>query len=243
MHFSFEKHAPSQILKDFSVENLEATPSIFLSKVSSEITLSRIINYWGSIFTLYLTWGVFSLVCVLSIFLFSFFLLCFLFPSVFFLTDTNDSQEYREGSGSPYFLCFPLSFAHEHSFISSRFLLLLFNRTICNYQTDSWWDLFYLEICILFVLSLMQLSRVIDSDISGIVRIWAHIKLSPFYYKANALTGVFYAYTAVCSVNSSYLFSRTKQERNCWNNYLIKSAMYLLIFRQNPMIFEGSLKN
>ena len=75
---------------------------------------------------------------------------------------------------------------------------------------------------------------------SGIVRIWAHIKLSPFYYKANAITGVFYAYTAVCSVNSSYLFSRTKQERNCWNNYLIKSAMYLLTFHQNAMIFEGS---
>ena len=31
--------------KDFSVENLETTPSIFLSKFSSEIYLSRIINY------------------------------------------------------------------------------------------------------------------------------------------------------------------------------------------------------
>ena len=31
MHFSFEKHLPSQILKDFFVENLETTPrSIYL---------------------------------------------------------------------------------------------------------------------------------------------------------------------------------------------------------------------
>ena len=31
LHFSFEKHAPSQVLKDFSVENLETTPrSIYL---------------------------------------------------------------------------------------------------------------------------------------------------------------------------------------------------------------------
>ena len=54
LHFSFEKHVPSQVLKGFSVENLETTGSTFLSKFSSEIYLSRIINYWGSIFTLYL---------------------------------------------------------------------------------------------------------------------------------------------------------------------------------------------
>ena len=54
LQFSFEKHVPSQVLKDFSVENLETTRSTFLSKFSSEIYLSRIINYWGSIFTLYL---------------------------------------------------------------------------------------------------------------------------------------------------------------------------------------------
>ena len=32
MHFSFEKHVPSPVVKDFSVENLETTPSISLSK-------------------------------------------------------------------------------------------------------------------------------------------------------------------------------------------------------------------
>ena len=67
--FSFEKHISSQDFKDFSVENLKTTPSNFLN-FFSEIYLSPIINYSGSIFTLYLTWGVFSLVCVVSIFFF-----------------------------------------------------------------------------------------------------------------------------------------------------------------------------
>ena len=30
LHFSFEKHVLSQVLKDFSVENLETTPGTFL---------------------------------------------------------------------------------------------------------------------------------------------------------------------------------------------------------------------
>ena len=46
----FEKHVPSQVLKDLSVENLETTPSTVLSKFSFEIYLSRIIDYLGSIF-------------------------------------------------------------------------------------------------------------------------------------------------------------------------------------------------
>ena len=43
MHFSFEKHVPSQVLKDFFVENLETTP------------LSQITNYWDRILRLYIT--------------------------------------------------------------------------------------------------------------------------------------------------------------------------------------------
>ena len=43
-HFSFEKNVLSQFLKDLSVENLETTPSTFLSKFSCEIYLSRIIK-------------------------------------------------------------------------------------------------------------------------------------------------------------------------------------------------------
>ena len=117
----------------------------------------KAINYWGSILTLYLTSGAFSLVCVLSVF-FSFFLLIFLFISVFSLTDTNDLKDSRGDKGNHYYL-FSTSTRSEHSFSSSRFLPLLFNRSICNYQTDSWWSLFSLEICILFAFSLMQLSR------------------------------------------------------------------------------------
>ena len=33
LHFSFEKHVPSKILKDFSVENLESTPRYIYLKL------------------------------------------------------------------------------------------------------------------------------------------------------------------------------------------------------------------
>ena len=52
-----------------------------------------------------------------------------------------------------------------------------------------------------------------------------------------------YNKTAVYSVSSNYLFSREKQGKNCWNNSLIKSTVYLLIFHQNLMIFKGSPKS
>ena len=68
------------------------------------------------------------------------------------------SRKYWDGRGNNYFSCFPLPPANEHSFNSSRFLPLIFTRSICNYQTDSWWDLFSLDICILFAFSWMQLS-------------------------------------------------------------------------------------
>ena len=132
--FYWEKH--ERFLKNFSVENLETTPSTFLSKFYFENHLSRIINYWGSIFTLYLTWGEFSLVW--SLFVFFFFLSFFfflLFLSVFSLTETNDSHKR-----------FPLPPAHELSFSSSEFLPPLFSRPVYNCQTDSWYDLFSLEI-------------------------------------------------------------------------------------------------
>ena len=58
LHFSFEKQKPSQVLKDFSVENLETTPSTFFSKFSSDIYLELLI-IGGSIFALYLTSGAF----------------------------------------------------------------------------------------------------------------------------------------------------------------------------------------
>ena len=43
--FSFEKHVPSQVMKELSIEILETTPSTFLSKFYSEIYLSQIICY------------------------------------------------------------------------------------------------------------------------------------------------------------------------------------------------------
>ena len=116
-----------QVLKDFSVENLETAFSSFLSKFFPVIDLfisywinniiyiqyiyisniSRFISYWGSIFTLYLTWGAFSLVCVLSVF-YSFLSFSFLFLLVFSLTETNDSQDNKTRRGNHYFSCFPL---------------------------------------------------------------------------------------------------------------------------------------
>ena len=171
--------------------------------------------------------------CSIRIF---FFFLYFLFLLIFFLTDTTDSHDYREGKGSPYFSCFPRPPAHEHSFSSLTFLPLLLNRSICNYQTTF---VILLRDLHFICISMMQLSRsywLCLTFQSDIVRIWAHIKLSPFYYKANTLTAIFCSNTAIYSINSNYLFSRTKQEKNR-NNSFIKSTVYLLLFCQNSMIF------
>ena len=180
MHFSFEKHVPSQVLKDFSVENLETTPrSIYLDLLII-----------GIVFWYYTQREVHSVWFVLYPYFFSFFLSSyFLFLPVFSLIETNDSWDRWDGRGNHYFSRFPLPPANEYSFNSTRFMLLIFTLSICNYQTDSWWDLFSLAIYILFAFLRMLLSR------SGwfwhfklTVRIWAYIKLSLFYYKANALT-------------------------------------------------------
>ena len=129
LHFSFEKNVPFQVLKDFSVENLETTLSTLLSKFSSKIYLSRIINYRGSIFALYLTRSVQFGLCSICFFFLYFVLLFFVFLSAFSLTDTNDSQNGREKRGHHYFSCFPLLPAHEYSFSWSKFLPLLFHRS------------------------------------------------------------------------------------------------------------------
>ena len=117
----------------------------------------------------------------IRIFFLSFFFF-FLFLLVFSLTDTNDSKDSKEGRRNHYFSCIPLPPAHKHSFSSTRFLPLAFNQSICNYQNNSWWDFFSLKIYILFAFSLMQLDFSIQSDI---LRIWTHIKLTPFFYKEN----------------------------------------------------------
>ena len=53
LHFSFEKQVPSQVLKDFSVENLETTPSTFRLNFFGDLFIPIMI-YWDSLFTLYL---------------------------------------------------------------------------------------------------------------------------------------------------------------------------------------------
>ena len=64
------------------------------SRNYSQIYLSRIINYWDSILTLYITWRAFSLVCFLSVFFFLSFFFWFFFLSVFFLTGNLSSNRF-----------------------------------------------------------------------------------------------------------------------------------------------------
>ena len=100
-----------------------------------------------------MTWAAFSLT------FFSFFLVFFSFSVGIFL-DRHQRFIRWNGRGNNYFSCFPLPATNKHSFNSPRFLLpLVFTRSICNFQTDSWWDLFSLDICILFAFLWMQLSR------------------------------------------------------------------------------------
>ena len=54
-----------------------------------------------------------------------------------------------------------------------------------------------------------------------------------------------YNNTVVYVVNSNYLFwrGRGKQGKIFFETSLIKSTVYLLVFRQNSMIFKGSLNS
>ena len=87
LQFSFEKHELSQVLQDFSVENLQTTSSTFLSKF-------LISNYWGSIF--HCTYREESLAC--------FVFYPYFFPYFFFVCFSidvllNDSYDSRKGGG------------------------------------------------------------------------------------------------------------------------------------------------
>ena len=48
-----------------------------------------------------------------------------------------------------------------------------------------------------------------------------------------------YYSTVVYSVNSNRSRGENKN-KNCWKNSVIKSTVYLLIFRQNSMMFKGN---
>ena len=68
-------------------------------------------------------------------------------------------------------------------------------------------------------------------------------KGSSFFKFTNFSLKKKYNNTVVYSVNGSYLFSRGRQEKKFLKQFLIKSTIYLLIFRQNSMIFKGSLNS
>ena len=94
-----------------------------------QIYLSGIVNYWGSIFTLSITWGGFSLVCVPFVFFLSFFLVLFSFSIGIFL-DRHQLFIRWDRMGNNYFSCSPLLPANEHSCNSSKFLPLIFARSM-----------------------------------------------------------------------------------------------------------------
>ena len=76
----------------------------FLSKSCSEIYLSQIISYWIRFFTLYLTWGAFSFVCVLSVLFFFFLLFFFFFDRHFPLMTVTIHRTTWKGEGVLIFL-------------------------------------------------------------------------------------------------------------------------------------------
>ena len=127
-HFSFEKHAPFSSSEIFFLLKIQKLPQIYISSI---------INYWGGILILYMTWRTFSLVCVLSIF-FSLFISFFFFFIFYryFLWETLAIR--RDEKGNYYFSCFPLPPSNEHSFNLSTFLPFTFTQSICNWQTDRW---------------------------------------------------------------------------------------------------------
>ena len=125
----------------------------FLSKFSSEIYLPGIII--GVVFLPCISsvWG-----AVIFFVLYPHFLsFLFYFSIGIFLEITHFTLTFHRIAGKEEgIIIFQLPPAHEHSFNSSRFLPLLFNWSICNCQTCSWWDLFSIDLCILCAFLLMQ---------------------------------------------------------------------------------------
>ena len=128
--FFFWNACNFSILKDFSVENL--LPALFsrnflLRSIYHELLIIGVVFLHYTKREERSVWFLFY-----PYFFLSFFLLFFIFYW--------------------YFLWQTLKI---HRISSPQFLPLLFNQSICTYQTDSWWDLFSLEICISFAFSLM----------------------------------------------------------------------------------------
>ena len=118
-------------------------------------------------------------------FFLSVFLVFFLFLSVISLTDTNGLQN-GTGEGIIIFFVFhfhPLTNIHLiHRDFYHLFLLDLFVITMMKLVL-----LRYLHFIYIFM-NVIKSELLILTFQSDVVRLWAHIKLSPFPYKANALT-------------------------------------------------------
>ena len=134
-------------------------PALFSQNFLRNFLLSRIINYWGSIFTLYLTCGALSLVCVISVFFFFLSFCFFFFFYLYFPWQTltiHKTAETEKVSLLLFFYFYQLTNIH---LVVRDFYHFFFLDLFCNHQSNSWWDMFYWQICILFAFSLIQLSR------------------------------------------------------------------------------------
>ena len=113
-------------------------------------------------------------------------------------------------------------------------LPLLFNESICNYQSDSWWDLFSLEIFILFAFSLMNLNSHQTITILLQSKRLNQLTLTPL------VITVYLSNLSNPTPSHTYPLSVCQNVWRVFFDSLIKSTRYLLIFRQNSTIFEGS---
>ena len=126
----------------------------------------------------------------IRIFFLSFFLLFFFFYWYFPWQTLKIHKIGETGEEIIIFLVFHFNLLTNIHLIHRDFyhLFLLDLFAIFRLIADETSDEFSLDICILFAFLCTQLSRSYWFwQLKVIVRIWAHIKLSPFHYKASAL--------------------------------------------------------
>ena len=118
--------------KAFTFSNFERF-LCWKSRNYSQINLSQTTNYWDRILRLYITWGAFSLVCVLSVFFHSFFLLFVFFYRYFSWQTLTIHKIGGTGEGIIIFLVFhfhPLTSIHSiyrdfyHLFLLDLFVII-----------------------------------------------------------------------------------------------------------------------
>ena len=141
------------------------------------------------VFTLYLTWGTFSLVCNLSVFFYFLLLFCF-FYRYFSRQVLTIHWIAGKGEGIIIFLVFnfhPLTnFQLVHWDFYHFFLLkLIVIPRMIAYETCFPGRFAFFFCIFIYAITSELLTLTFQSDI---MRIWAHIKLSPFYCKTNSLT-------------------------------------------------------